>query len=249
MNTNKTTRYNQVVDRIVADIKSGRFSIDSLLPSEPMLALQYGVSRSTLRVALARLQGLGFVDRRQGAGTRVLADEAASVYVHSMKASGDLLEFAGPSRRYVHEMEDIVADESLALRLDNRPGRRWIRIGQTRHIEECETPICWTDVYLSPEYGDLRHEIPGYSGLIYTLIEQRYNVTISDIVQSIRAIDIPPNLVERLGGDVGAKALELTRRYRNSSRLCEMVTISVLPDKNYTYEITLKREAQSPIMS
>lgn len=245
---NMTTRYNQIVDKIVADIRSGRFQIDSQLPSEPMLALEYGVSRSTLRTALARLQTLGFVERRQGAGTRVCADKASSVYVHSMRASGDLMEFAGPSRRSIHEMEDIVADESLAPRLDKRPGRRWLRIGQTRHIESYETPICWTDVYVPAEYSDIRHEVPHYPGLIYTLIEQRYNITINDIVQSIRVIDIPPNLVKRLDSNAGNNALELTRRYRNSSKLCEMVSISVLPGKNYTYEITLTREAKSSIM-
>jgi len=242
MKTNKATRYNQVVDRLVAEIKQGRFPVNSYLPSEPVLALEYGVSRSTLRTALSKLQSLGFVERRQGAGTKICSDHAPSTYVHSMKASGDLMEFAGPSRRCVHEIEDLIADEKLAAKLDNRPGRRWIRIGQTRHVEGIESPICWTDVYLPQEYNELRREIKNHTGLIYTLIEKRYDVIIRDIVQSIRAIDVPPYLSNRLNISPETKALELTRRYRNSSGLCEMVSISVLPAENYTYEITLIRE-------
>jgi len=42
--------------------------------------------------------------------------------------------------------------------------------------------------------------------------------------------------------DPGCKALELTRRYRNRVQACEMVSISVLPDKYYSYEITLTRQ-------
>jgi len=243
MKLRNATRHSQVTDRIIGEIRSGRFAIGSLLPSEPMLATEYGISRSTLRAALATLQGLGFVERKRGAGTRVCAGEAAPVYVHSMNASGDLLQFAGPSTRQIHEMEDLVADEVLARKLDNRPGRRWLRIGQTRHVASSQAPVCWTDVYLPLEYADLRHEIPTYTGLIYTLIERRYHVTISEIRQSIRAIDIPSNLLARLDGDVGNKALELIRRYRSSSGECEMVSISVLPEKTYSYEITLTRKA------
>ncbi|MGV3654499.1 MAG: GntR family transcriptional regulator [Noviherbaspirillum sp.] len=243
MNTKITTRHHQVARRIVSDIRSGQFAIGSLLPSEPILAAEYGVSRSTLRAALATLQSLGIVDRKRGAGTRVCASEAAPIYVHSMIASGDLMQFAGPSTRHIQEIERLVADEALALRLDERPGRRWVRIGQTRHIANSDTPVCWTDVYLSAEYSDLLNEIPTYDGLIYTLIEQRYGVMISEISQRIRAIDIPPNLMTCFGSGAGTKALELTRRYRSSSGHCEMISISVLPEKTYSYEITLTRKA------
>lgn len=243
MNAKISTRHRQVADRIMGDIRSGRFAIGTLLPSEPVLATEYGVSRSTLRAALTTLQGLGIVERKQGAGTRVCAAEAAPVYVHSMIASGDLMQFAGPSTRHIHEVEKLVADEALALRLDDRPGRRWIRIGQTRHIASCNTPVCWTDVYLPAEYADLLDEIPVYNGLIYTLIEQRHGVTIAEILQRIRAIDTPSNLLSRFETDVGTKALELTRRYRSGSGECELISISVLPEKTYTYEITLTRKA------
>jgi GntR family transcriptional regulator len=241
--TGRPTRSSQVAARIVRGIRTARFPVGSLLPSEPTLAREYGVSRSTLRAALFTLQGLGLVERRQGAGTRVRASEAPPVYVHSMQASGDLMQFAGPSHRRVREVEQLIADECMAPRLDNRPGRHWIRIGQTRHLSDVEMPVCWTDVYLPIEYADLVDEIPSYDGLIYTLIEQRHGVTIREIVQSIRAVDVPPRLRSSLGADANTKALELTRRYRNDSQQCEMVSISVLPATNYTYEIKLTRQA------
>lgn len=241
MNSNKTIRHQQVAKSIMSDIKSGRFAVNSALPGENVLAQEYGVSRSTLRTALARLEDLGLLERRQGARTRVLAREPAPVYVHSMHASDDLLQFAGPSKREVLSAQEIVADETLAPRLDDRPGRRWLHIGQARHLENCPLPICWTDVYLATAYADLLDEIKTYPGLIYTLIERDYDVTISEIVQRIKAVDIPDHLKPRFGEDIGRRALELTRRYKNSSGGCEMVTISVLPDKHYTYEITLTR--------
>lgn len=235
-------RYVAVAERLVEDIKSGRYPVDGLLPSEPELTREFDCSRSTIRAALAQLQTLGLVERRQGAGTRVRAREAGPLYVHSMAATGDLMQFAGPSRRQVHETEALVADEELAPRLDARPGRRWLRIGQTRHLDTLPKAVCWTDVYIAAEYADIREDIAAYGGLIYTLLEQRFDVTVSDIIQSIRAVGVDPALAARLEVAPGSHALELTRRYRDAAHRCLIVSISVLPADNYTYEILLKRQ-------
>ena len=155
-------RYIEVADDIRSEIRSGQTPVGSFLPSEPVLAERMGVSRTTIRAALSHLQRLGIVTRRRGAGTRIEAEEAAPLYVHSMVASGDQLQFAGPTTRHVHVIEEIVADEELAPRLDNRPGRRWLRIGQTRHVADNPTPVCWTDVYVAQKYTAIGDEIRDY---------------------------------------------------------------------------------------
>lgn len=243
MSTSRITRHHDIANRIVSHIKSGRFAVGTWLPGEQQLAQEFNVSRSTVRAALAALQSLGLIERRQGAGTLVVAGEASPVYIHSMRARGDLLQFAGPSERTIVSAEEIVADELLAPRLDNRPGRRWLNIGQTRRIQDQEGPICWTDVYIPINYKDVLEDAKTYSGLIYTLIEQKHNVTITEIVQTIRAVDIPEHLRGHFNEDIDSKALELTRRYRNSRHECEMVSISVLPDRYYSYEITMTRQS------
>lgn len=236
-------RYIEVADAIRADIQSGRNPVGSFLPSEPVLATNHGVSRSTVRAALSHLQGMGFVTRRRGAGTRVEAAEAVPVYVHSMVASGDQLQFAGPTRREVRLIEDIIADEALAPRLDNRPGRHWLHIGQTRHVADNAVPVCWTDVFVDSAYSDIRHCIDGYPDLVYSLIEERYGVVVTRIDQSLRAIGLPREYAEILQAPEDSHALELTRRYRNAAMQCEIVSISYLPSGRYSYDLTLSRVA------
>lgn len=236
-------RYIEVADLIRADIRSGRTPVGSFLPSEPVLADRLGVSRSTVRAALSHLQGLGMVTRRRGAGTRVAAAEAAPMYVHSMVASGDQLQFAGPTRRVVQRLDDIIADEALAPRLDNRPGRHWLRIGQTRHVDDNPVPVCWTDVYVSQAYADIRHDIETYQGLVYTLLEERFGVIIARIDQSLRAIGLPQEYAAILEAPADSHALELTRRYRNAAQECEIISISYLPSGRFTYDLTLRRVA------
>lgn len=59
-----------VVERVRADLLAGRFA--EHLPPERQLAVALGVSRLTLRAALARLEAEGLVCARQGEGVRVL---------------------------------------------------------------------------------------------------------------------------------------------------------------------------------
>lgn len=94
-------RYPDIVSELLSDLRRGRFRVGELLPSEAELCERFGTSRSTIRSAMAELDRLGLIERRQGAATRVLSLEPPPTYVHSMTATGDLMQFAGPSRRRV----------------------------------------------------------------------------------------------------------------------------------------------------
>ena len=56
-------------------IASARFAQNDRLPPERSLAEQFGVARGTIREALKRLEGTGFVERRPGSGTYVTYSE------------------------------------------------------------------------------------------------------------------------------------------------------------------------------
>ncbi|NOY93832.1 MAG: FadR family transcriptional regulator [Deltaproteobacteria bacterium] len=74
-------------DRLRRAILDGQYPVGSLLPPERGLSESFGVSRLTLRSAIARLQTEGLVRPQQGAGTRVL-DYRASAGVDLL---GDML--------------------------------------------------------------------------------------------------------------------------------------------------------------
>ncbi|MDO6731841.1 GntR family transcriptional regulator [Marinovum sp. 2_MG-2023] len=236
-------RYREVAARIIADLKAGLLKIGDPMPSEAVLCERFGASRSTIRNAMAELEKLGLIERKQGAATRILSTEPTQTYVHSMSAAGDLMQFAGPSWRKVHETTSIVADESLARTLQDRPGRHWVRISQTRHIDTLSAPVGWTDVYLSQDYADIAEEIPTYPGLVYSLLEDRHDVVIHEIRQSIGATPVPRELADILQVEPGDHALELRRNYLDKDGIGQIITLSVLPARHYRYDITLQRRA------
>ena len=66
-------RYEQVAERLAADIRSGALAPGERLPSERELARVMEVSRASVREAIGALQVQGVVETRPGAGTFVSA--------------------------------------------------------------------------------------------------------------------------------------------------------------------------------
>ena len=99
------------------------YVVGGQLPSEPDLAAQFGVSRGTVRDALAVLEREGVIIRRQGAGTYVHYISRAHIRAEHAYEYTDLLRLAGfePSIRlddYAYEQ----LSEDQAAELDLEPG-------------------------------------------------------------------------------------------------------------------------------
>lgn len=63
------SRYLRLYRVLSQALAEGRFGAGDLLPSEPRLMRDYGVSRSTVRRALAGLEAEGRIERKRGSGT------------------------------------------------------------------------------------------------------------------------------------------------------------------------------------
>lgn len=63
--------YQQLEDYLSSKIRDEKLKPGDALPSESELAAQFGVSRITVRQAMARLEFEGLIERRQGKGTFV----------------------------------------------------------------------------------------------------------------------------------------------------------------------------------
>lgn len=72
--------FEETIERLLQNIKLGLFAVGDKLPAERELAEQLGVSRATLRDALAELQKAGYVEVQRGryGGTYVCGRPSAS---------------------------------------------------------------------------------------------------------------------------------------------------------------------------
>jgi GntR family transcriptional repressor for pyruvate dehydrogenase complex len=107
-----------VADRLRGEILAGRLRPGTRLPSERELSLALGVNRLTLRASLARLEALGLITTRHGAGTIVASwRERAGLEMLGTLTKG--LKLADPAWhelvRSSLELRRILACEAVAL--------------------------------------------------------------------------------------------------------------------------------------
>ncbi|GLC87306.1 GntR family transcriptional regulator [Lysinibacillus piscis] len=75
---NKEPFYIQVKNELKERIIKGDYPIGSLLPPEPVLEKEFGVSKITIRKAVEQLAIEGYVEKHSGIGTTILDNRAVS---------------------------------------------------------------------------------------------------------------------------------------------------------------------------
>jgi len=222
--------HRQIRQIIRSNIRSGLLKPGDVT-SELELASQFGVSRITIRHALARLAREGLVVRVPGRGTFV-ADQrklepqsALTSFSENMLALGKQ-----PSHRTL-SVEETAAPEDVADALQLEPGDPLLRI--ERLLIADDVPMAVMTGHLPPwVYGPMRQlftpvELDRMS--FYDLLEDKLNIELWVATETVEAqvagadsghLDVGVDdlllVVERRTSDALGRRVELTRlRYRS----------------------------------
>lgn len=242
------TRYAFVARELTEALAEGRYPVGSLLPNEIDLATQFSVSRSTIRAAMRELQAMGLVSRKKSAGTRVEATSAQRARGSFAQALGSIeaiQQFGFETERYVQEIDEVVADKALAVKLGCQPGSRWLQISSLRRVpgRNNAPPICWTDVYIDAALSEkIEPRIKDYRGIFGDLIETITGRRIVEIRQDIAACGLPEHVAGQLSSKPGDHALEIRRQYILSPASLIEISISYHPADRFQYSTRLTRQ-------
>jgi GntR family transcriptional regulator len=239
------TRYRAIAERLIGDIRAGRLPVGGNLPGELELVEAFGVSRHTVREALRRLEDLGLIGRRQGVGTVVLAREPTQSYVQAVRSPAALLQYPEGSLLSVEGTEDMRAGRALARLLGGRTGARWLHVSCLRRFGDSRPPVCWVDLYLLPEHGDIVPRIGLKPGLVHELIEQAYGEQVGNVDISIMARAMPARIAAPLGVEPGSPTLTVVRRYTSRGGRLFLASVSEHPGDRFTYTLGLERGWQA----
>ena len=130
--TGATSKYGAVAGALRDQIRSGRYRPGDMLPSEPELSRQFGVSRHTVRAALRSLYERGLIQSQRGRGSTVLANGLEPRYSHACASIEDVLQYAAATRRRFLEARRITMDRNLASEFGCEPGYPWWEIHTSR---------------------------------------------------------------------------------------------------------------------
>lgn len=172
------------------------------LPTEPDLAAQMGVSRSTLREAMRSFEAQGLLIRRQGAGTFVVGKtgvfETGIEVLESLETIAARLELKISMGD--NEIESIPADESLAKTFGVRKGSTLVRVNRVMHAEG--RSIAYLQDILPRNVLSMKDLEEGFTGSVLDLLIRRGKPKLSKSNTEINAVSAPSRV---------ARALEIQR--------------------------------------
>lgn len=238
-------RYRVIADALLDKIRSGRFAVGTLIPGELELMASHDASRHTVREALRVLEDLGVVERRRGRGTIVLSQDVRPSFVQVVHDPSELFSYPDDSRFRVLDSEDIRLNRALAKELTCQAGSRWTRIAGLRTMADSGAPICWSDVYVLPEYASIVQKLGKNSRPVYELIAEAFGEKVQRVQVSIYASQLDEHKASALGVEPGSASLKLCRRYEGEKGRVFEVSAAEHPAGNFSYSFEFTRGWQT----
>lgn len=179
--------YYQIKEDILHRINNGDLAIDTKLPSEIDLAAQYGVSRPTMRQALAELMQEGYLQRKKGRGTFVsrpgIVDNAQ---VFTSFEDADSSDVANQTRRIHHRV--VTPSAQIRQEMNLSPEDRVYEITTIRGNDNEKLAVRTSIIPQSLAPGLLKHLSGPQSSNIYHFLEEHYGLVPISAEQRFQAV-------------------------------------------------------------
>lgn len=242
MRGGSTPRYLQLANTLYEEIRTQRFAVGSLLPTEHQLCEQFGVSRFTAREAVKVLVQQGLVTRQRGVGSRVQKAAPVSQYVQTMSDISDLSQYAVETALDIQHTSLEPIDQDTATQLDAGVGETWLYIQGLRYVKGQEEPIAQTRVYIAPRFRSLRLPTERLSRAIYTYIEEQYDTCVASVSQHIDSMALGETDSQALGVPADSLGLRMRRDYFDERGELLEQAINIHPSDRFTYRQTFRRD-------
>lgn len=234
--------YLQLRDALRARIERGEYPLGAHLPTEAELCAAFGASRHTVREALRGLVELGLLERRQGAGSVVVARTPPEAFVHSARSLDELWSYTRATRIAVERSETVAVDGEEAALVSAPEGSRWLRIKAMRRNAADSEAVCWVTLYVHLRFARFLSGLGESEEPVYAIIERQSGERVEEAVQEIAALAMPAEAAARLSRKRGAPALRIVRRYLDAGGSPMLVAVSLHPGDGFTHTLRLKRE-------
>lgn len=232
----KQPLYSQLVDLLKEKIEM-EMEANDMLPSERDLTNRYGLSRTTVRLALQELEKQGYIYRKHGKGTFVsdLSKQATNLS-GSYSFTEQMLSLGKTPETKILELTVIEANKYLAGQLGVSLGEKLLKLKRLRLADE--QPMMLERSYLpAKKFLTLSKQLLEKKPL-YDLFSQEFNQTIRMANEEFFATIAKSKDAKQLQILEGAPVLSLIRTTFNTENEIIEFTLSVARADQFRYRIT-----------
>lgn len=180
----------QLYEILRGNILRGEWAVGEMIPTEPELIEQYGVSRITVRQALNRLVNEGLIYRQQGRGTFIAEPTLEQGLTRIISFTEDMRQRGLKPGTQVLFSGLLAAPDDVAEMLQVPSGEELARLERLRLANN--EPVSIEESYLIYRYfpGLLDHDYARVS--LREILERQYAIKIVRARQVIRAVMTTP---------------------------------------------------------
>jgi GntR family transcriptional regulator len=208
-----TPRYMQILSVLHHRVESGEYPLEERLPTESELCDEFGASRFTVREALRRLVDHGMVQRRQGAGSVVVAAKPQARYVHPLSSLADLSQFAFNTHYEFLSIRQVTLPAKIAQEVGGEAGARWWLFDGLRSSVPVGEVLCHVRSYVPRRLSRYIRELHSCIGPVHAHLAKRASEEIMEVEQELRGEAMSTAIAARLRQKTGTIGICALRRY------------------------------------
>ncbi len=211
----KQKKYLEIQEFIRKRIQTGKYPIDSYLPSENEICTQFGTTRTTVRKALDELLKEGFIQKEQGRGSKV---------IQRRKALG-LLTVKGFSEVTNYQVKTVMLmepriqdwDHSIAFPLTKaEKNSKCVYFQRVRYMNE--QAVMLEHNWYSVNALKLLEGNDFVEGSFFKTLQQEFLIEIMGSEQELRAEKANDEIAKNLSINKGDPVLHISARFRTSKK-------------------------------
>lgn len=212
------------------EISRGARVPGSLMPTEGALCEQFGVSRITVRRALADLEAQGYVHRRQGRGTFVRDQVPTAMPAMNLSVLDSLKQTARETQVEVLAVKAEIPPEQVRVQLQLQPGEKAVHALRLR--KSGDVPLMLTDAWVPERIGRKVTEAALKRRALYEILMAQ-GVEFGRVIQEISAEAADPYRAALLKTRVSSPLIRLTRLLHDQqNRPIQHLTVTVTPERS-----------------
>lgn len=228
--------YKQVYDLLMDRLVSGVWKPSESLPSEQALAMELGVSQGTVRKALNNLVAEKLLERRQGKGTYVAEHTHESSFFR-------FFHFSEPGQ------DSLIPDTtmiSVGRRASTVRERACLNLSPKTQVAEMirlrslkGKPTIYETITQPLSVFPNIDKLESHPNALYTLYQEKYGVSISEVKEELRAVKAPARAAKALQLDTGSPVLLVERSSMSIDGRTVEWSCSYCRTSDFVYSVTI----------
>ena len=178
--------YYQLKTMITDEIKSGKYEVDSLIPTEKEFSDQFDISRTTVRQAITELVQEGWLYRVKSKGTFIAHRKINHDFLQHLETfDQQMLRIGVTPSTEVLDFKVISASDDVADHLGLQPGDRVFHLSRRRFGDK--DPVVLVSTYLPYDKCQFLQDCDFESNSLYSCLASHQGTTVYRALRTIEA--------------------------------------------------------------